>query len=132
MTLQRVVRAYTCQNATLLEISCTGSIINNYCTFAVHYLHPKVQPKSSNFLTDRSKTALLLRILFLLFVFNVVLSCLFLAALWSPAGKELTSWFSCRCCFNVFLSISHKVSWLGVVFVYGFLIFSFFLTFFLK
>ena len=23
----------------------------------------------------------------------VMLSCLFIAALWSPAGKELTSWF---------------------------------------
>ena len=27
MRLQRLVRVYTCQNATLLEISCTGSIL---------------------------------------------------------------------------------------------------------
>ena len=25
----------------------------------------------------------------------VIVSCLFIAALWSPAGKGLTSWFSC-------------------------------------
>ena len=33
---------------------------------------------------------------------SVVLSCLFLAALWSPAGKELTSLLSCVLCFLVF------------------------------
>ena len=32
----------------------------------------------------------------------VVLLCLFLAALWSPAGKGLTSWLSCMLCFLVF------------------------------
>ena len=26
--LQRLVQVYTCQNATLLEISCTGSYVN--------------------------------------------------------------------------------------------------------
>ena len=31
---------------------------------------------------------------YLCFVF-VMLSRLFIAALWSPAGKELTSWLSC-------------------------------------
>ena len=31
----------------------------------------------------------------------VVLSCLLLAALWSPAGKELTPWLSCMPCFLV-------------------------------
>ena len=41
-------------------------------------------------LTDRSKAVLLLWI-----VFRVILSCLFLAALWAPAGKGLTSWSSC-------------------------------------
>ena len=33
---------------------------------------------------------------------HVVLSCLFLATLWSPAGKGLTSWLSCMLCFLVF------------------------------
>ena len=32
----------------------------------------------------------------------VVLSCLFLAALWSPAGKGLTSWLFYVLCFPVF------------------------------
>ena len=41
----------------------------------------------------------------------IILSCLFLAALWSPAGKELTSWFSCIRRILVFLSLSHIVSW---------------------
>ena len=36
--------------------------------------------------------------LFLCFV-SAMLSCLFIAALWSPAGKGLTSWFSCVSCF---------------------------------
>ena len=36
---------------------------------------------------------------------SVVLSCLFIATLWSPAGKGLTSWLSNMCCFLVFLSL---------------------------
>ena len=43
---------------------------------------------SSNCFTDRSKAVLLLWILSILVL---CLSCLFLAALWSPAGKVLTS-----------------------------------------
>ena len=39
----------------------------------------------------------------------VMLSCLFIAALWSPAGKGLTSWLSFV--MFVFLSLSHVVSW---------------------
>ena len=38
-----------------------------------------------------------------------MLSCLFLAALWSPAGKEQTYWLSCLLCFLVFLSLSQVV-----------------------
>ena len=33
---------------------------------------------------------------------SVVLSCLFLVAFWSPAGKGLTSWLSCVLCCLVF------------------------------
>ena len=40
--------------------------------------------------------------LYYLCFMSVMLSCLFLAALWSPAGKELTSWLSCIWCFLVF------------------------------
>ena len=36
------------------------------------------------------------------FVF-VMLSCLFIAALWSPAGKGLTSWLSCVMFYCVFV-----------------------------
>ena len=40
-----------------------------------------------------------------MFVF-VMLSFLFLAAMWSPAGKGLNSWFSCVLCFLTVLSLS--------------------------
>ena len=43
----------------------------------------------------------------------VMLSRLFIAALWSPAGKGLTSWLFFV--MFVFLSLSHVVSWSGVV-----------------
>ena len=49
-----------------------------------------------------------------MFVF-VMLSCLLLAALWSPAGKGLTSWLSCVLCFLVFVSLSHLVSRILIV-----------------
>ena len=45
---------------------------------------------------------------FWFFVFRVILSCLFLAALWPPAGKGLTFWLSCMLCFCS--SLSHIVS----------------------
>ena len=39
---------------------------------------------------------------FLLFVFRVILSCLFLAALWSPAGKGLLYvMLLCCCLFSI-------------------------------
>ena len=40
-------------------------------------------------------------------VIFVMLSFLFLAALWSSAGKQLASWLFCVLCFLGFLSISH-------------------------
>ena len=48
-------------------------------------------------------------ILLLVFVF-AILSCLFLAALWSPVGKGLAYWLSCMRCLFVFLSLSQTVS----------------------
>ena len=39
----------------------------------------------------------------------VMLSHMFIAALWSSAGKGLTSWFL-FVTFNCFLSISHVIS----------------------
>ena len=46
---------------------------------------------------------------YLCFVF-VMLLYLFIVALWSPAGKGLTSWLS-FVMFNCVLSLSHVVSW---------------------
>ena len=39
-----------------------------------------------------------------------MLSCLFIAVLWSPAGKGLTSWLF-FVMVNCFLSLSHMISW---------------------
>ena len=44
-----------------------------------------------------------------LFLVFVMLSRLFIVALWSPAGKGLTSWLS-FVMFNCFFSLSHMVS----------------------
>ena len=41
-----------------------------------------------------------------------MLSRLFIVALWSPAGKGLTSWLSFMM-FNCVFSLSHVVSWAG-------------------
>ena len=43
---------------------------------------------------------------YLCFMF-VKFSCLFVVALWSPAGKALTSWLSCVRCFIVILLLSY-------------------------
>ena len=40
----------------------------------------------------------------------VVLSCMYFAALWSTAGKGLTSWLSCVCVFLCFVTFPN-VSW---------------------
>ena len=45
---------------------------------------------------------------YLRFVF-VMFSCLFIVALWSPAGKGLTFLLSCVLCFIAFLLLSHVV-----------------------
>ena len=59
---------------------------------------------------------------------SIILTCLFLAAVWSPAGKELTSWFSCVWWFLVFLSHSHMVTWVRCdIWNYRFLNFAIFL-----
>ena len=59
----------------------------------------------------------------------VMLSCLFIAALWSSAVKRLTSWLSCMWCFLVFLSLYHVVSWVRCeTWLYRFMIFTFLLT----
>ena len=67
---------------------------------------------------DRSKVVLLLWILFchscFIFIF-VVLACLFLAVLWSPAGKGLTSWLSCVWCMYSCVFVTFPNGFLGQV-----------------
>ena len=62
------------------------------------------QFKPSIFLNDRSKVMLLLWILYV--VVSTVLPCLFLAALWPPVGRGLTSWLTSMWCFLVRLSLT--------------------------
>ena len=65
---------------------------------------------------------------FLCLVF-LMLSRLFIAALWSPPGKGLASWLL-LVMFTVFLLLSHVVSWVRCgTWLYHFLIFAIFLTF---
>ena len=59
----------------------------------------------------------------------VMLLRLFIAALWSPAGKGLTSWLL-FVMFIAVLLLSHVVSWVRCgTCLYQFLIFAIFLTF---
>ena len=51
---------------------------------------------------------------YLRFVF-AMLSCLLIAALWSPAGRGLTSLLSCLLCFKVFSHFSVRCPRSGVV-----------------
>ena len=67
----------------------------------VRLVPPNMFKPSSDF-TDSSFVDLFCYLCFT-FVF-IILSCLFLAAMWLPAGKGLTSWLSCVWCFLVFLS----------------------------
>ena len=78
-----------------ISFLCTRRwFFNKLVTWSTSELRVRMVPwnmfqLSSNYFTDRSKAVLLLWILSVicvLFVF-VILSCLFLAALWSPAGK---------------------------------------------
>ena len=63
---------------------------------------------------------------YLCFVF-FMLSRLFIAALWSPAGKGLTSWLLIVI-LSVFLSLSYVVSWVrSDTLLYRLLIFAYFL-----
>ena len=59
------------------------------------------------------------------FCYYVMMSCLFIAALWSPAGKELISRLPCL----VFLPLFHVVPWVRFgTLLYRFLKCAFFLT----
>ena len=87
-----------------------------------------------NYFTYCSKAIHLLWIICVIYVLCLVffmLSRLFIAALWSPAGKGLISWLL-FVMFNYVLSLSHLVSSMWVrcgTSLYRFLIFAAFLTF---
>ena len=68
------------------------------------------------YFTDRSKAVLLLWIFYVFVLSCVCYVCahLFICALWSPAGKGLTSWLS-FVVSSVSLSISHWYPGSGVV-----------------
>ena len=80
--------------------------------------------------TDRSKAVLLLWIFYVFSVLCLLCLCerLFVCALWSPAGKRLTSWHSCvvsNCAFVTF----PLVSWIRCgTWLYRFLTFAPLLT----
>ena len=69
-------------------------------------------------------------LLFLVTFVFIMLSCLFLATLWSSAWKRMTYWLSCVWPFLVPLSLSNNYGISGQVryLIYRFLIFAFFLT----
>ena len=83
--LERYFVGYTVGNL-VLQRHVSGAIKRDF-----QMLSPPVTVK---YFTDCSKAVLLLWIFF--FVFSLLCLCgrLFICALWSPAGKGLTSWLS--------------------------------------
>ena len=60
-----------------------------------------------------------------------MLSCLFNAALWSPAGKGLTSWLSCVWCFVTFpCGVLGRV-WYLIVFIPDLCLLTYFYNYFI-
>ena len=82
------------------------------------------------YFTDRSKAVLLLWILYVISVLRLLClcACLYICALWSPAGKGLTSWLSfvvSKCEFVTFPLVAWVRCGTGL---YRFLIFAPLLT----
>ena len=132
-TLEKRERSVWPSVNTLIKKSChvplslpAGMILvrgDNIFTLGPVYFH--------TYVNTHDLAVLRLWIIFVICVLclSAILSCLFLAPLWSPAGKCLTSWLSCLWCFLVFLTLSHVVCIVrcGIA-LYRFLIFAFFLT----
>ena len=76
----------------------------------------RFKPSSKIFFSDRSKAVLLLWIFYICSVLCLLCLCvrLFICALWSPAGKGLTSWLL-FVVSSVSLSLSHWYPGSGVV-----------------
>ena len=65
----------------------------------------------ANIFTDRSEAYFICGSFVLLYLVFVMLSRLFIAALWSPEGKGLTSWLLFVMFIVIFFLLSHLVSW---------------------
>ena len=85
-------------------------------TFTLRHLGTGSQKSTQFPLVDRSKVVLLLCIVYVFSVLRLLClcACLFLCALWSPAGKGLPLG-SCLWCLTVRLSLSHWCPGSGVV-----------------
>ena len=101
----------------LLCLSEFVILVLYYYTRKLFY-HLKQAQKSisnlSNYFTDRSKAVLLLWIFCSVLWLLCLCARLFICALWSPAGKGLTSWLS-FVVSSVSLSLSHWYPGSGVV-----------------
>ena len=125
---------FLCSQTHVKEVGRVGPNLHIWSWISVH---PRYNKRLQwNFLSPPVKyfywpflggTSFMDHLCYLCLVF-VMLSRLFSAALWSPAGKGLTSCF-CLWCLIVFLSLSHMVFWVWCgTWLYRFLIFAAFLT----
>ena len=92
------IKERVCSNkmttACCLNRACTYGYRNKGTEVRMRLVPSNMFKPLSKFLTDRSKAVLLLWIMFVICVacLSVILSRLFLATMWSPVGKGLTSW----------------------------------------
>ena len=92
-----------------------------YVAWSISELRVSLVPldtfKPSSILLTVLRRCILLWILFVIYLscLSLFCSCLFLAALWSHAGKRVISWFSCVLCFLVLCHIPVLCPGSGVV-----------------
>ena len=83
----------------ICSLTCTVNEIKR-CQYVVHYFGEKSFQGGTSFVDHFCYLCLVV----------AMLSRLFIAALWSPEGKGLTSWLV-LVMFIVILSLSHLISW---------------------
>ena len=98
---------FSCISVTFPHVSWSLTEIR------VSLVHLNMFKPSRNWFTDHSKRCFFCvdPLYVILFLYIVILSCLFYAALRSTAGKWLTSSLFRVWCFLVFLSLINMVSW---------------------
>ena len=116
-------------------VRCLSCKPNIYMSWSTSELRVRLARRETpvNIFTDHSKAVLLLWIIFVISVLCLLCFCvrLFIDALWSPAGKGLTSWFSFVMSNCEFVTLP-LVSWVRCgAWLYRFLIFALLLTFIL-